>query len=224
MGHEGGIGKRRASLAGKRHTSFVDRGGERRAGEQPSRHRPPEELMLTHACRDCRAEEPDSHADAASNRGRCAALRRRCGVFLTEVDNGLDQERAHELRGVADNLERPSRPELPTEDIVERPGKASLPPTIDLAPVFFERGTTIAIVSLAPESLNGPLGALENAWPYLAIFETDVPFLGSLYPSRPCFVELRSEVARLTGVVHFPQVGRLQGTLVAKRLERQDTG
>lgn len=64
MGHEGGVGERRTSLAGQRNPTFVNRRGERRTDQQTGCHRPPEELVLAHACRDSRAEEPDSHADA----------------------------------------------------------------------------------------------------------------------------------------------------------------
>ena len=80
-------------------------------------------------------------------------------------------------------------------------------------------GATFGIGSLTAQSLDGPFGAFEETWSYLAILESRVPFFRLLHATRPCLIQLLSEVAGLATVVHFPEVGRLEGALVPQRLQ-----
>ena len=178
--------------------------------------------MLADTCRHGRAQKADSHARSAAEAGRCLARGDSCGVLFAEVDDCLDENGPHELRSVADNLEAASEPEVAAEHVVERPREACLLPAANLTPLSLEGVTPFVVGALtltASEGLHGPLGAAKDAWRNFSSFKTSVPVGGGFDTTRPGGVELRSEYTGLATLVHFPQVGRLKGSLVSEALD-----
>lgn len=126
------------------------------------------------------------------------------------------------------HLEDAPEPERPTDRIIQRPRETRLPHPVLLAPPRLQLFSALPVPAPTPplplplsDSLKTPLRALGETGLDLAAGQAGVPVLGGGDAAGPRGVELVAEDAGLAGGVHRPEVGGLEGALVAERLRWQ---
>lgn len=119
------------------------------------------------------------------------------------------------------DLEKAANPKEMAQHIIQGPRQTGLFTAIGFAPPLLQGRTTGTILESPCKGLYRPQKTRKQAGVDSAIVESRIPFLSGIDPLRPSGVQFFGEITCLLLRPHLPQIGGLQGSLIAQHLDQE---